>query len=442
MCARRDLNPRDQLAFDKAGRLVSYQVRLLALVCKLFTGSLKLICIYLFKIRFFVMIEAGEARELVSRYDADKIHIGVFGSHSAIDTLDSAKEFGFPVYLIVEKGREELYTRDFSSLIDGEDDKVMFLDKFEHLLHPENQKKLVDKNTIFFANRSTVAYCTTKKVEEEFKVPLFGSRRFLCAEDSNPLEGHSSQYQHLDAAGIPRPRQYEKPEDIDGLVIVKVRQANRPKERAFFEAVDYENFLTESKNLLEMGVISKEGLENAVIEEKLIGVYTNAVFHFSPLFNSVDLLGFGDREQTNLSSFLNQSAQMQGKLSAKGFIRTNEEMTHRPKRVRESYIPQVINAARNFQEALKKEEPSGMIGLAGLQGAWPLDQNNKPRFTVYDVAYRWTGDLIANNFMRILTRKYRRHLPEHVHEISSMGDLSMLDIYLAAKQGNLNFVVT
>lgn len=401
------------------------------------------------------MIGQAEARNIVNSYEPKGIHVGVFGSHSALEAADAAKDFGIPVYLVVEEGRHSLYTDDYHYLFDGPGDQTMMLDKFEHLLYKENQEKLRAANTIMIPNRSLVSYLTAKGVEEELRIPLVGSRRFLCAEDAKSLPGHSSQYDHMDAAGIRRPRQYKSPSEIDGPAIVKVRQAKRPRERAFFEVADQNDFDEMAVTAQKVGLIDAEGLANALIEEKLIGVYTNAVFHFSPIFGSMDLLGFGDREQTNWSSFLMQTAEMQHKLKARmmanRFRLTNEEITHRPKTLRESYIPQVIDAAQRFQAVLRKEEYPGMIGIAGLQGAWPIDENNKPQFTVYDIAYRWTGDPHIGRtspFMNMITKRYRKQLREYclkdfeVERIESMGHLTMLDILAAVKEDVLENVVT
>ena len=52
------------------------------------------------------------------------------------------------------------------------------------------------------------------------------------------------------------------------------------------------------------GIITCEALENAVIEEYVIGAKFNANLFWSPLTDEIDLLGFDRRIQTDLDGVL------------------------------------------------------------------------------------------------------------------------------------------
>ena len=61
------------------------------------------------------MITLEEMRKTAQTYRADKVHIGVIGSHSALALGMAAKAFGAKTLLVVEKGRDALYTREHKS---------------------------------------------------------------------------------------------------------------------------------------------------------------------------------------------------------------------------------------------------------------------------------------------------------------------------------------
>jgi len=73
-------------------------------------------------------------------------------------------------------------------------------------------------------------YVGVDGIENEFKIPMYGNRKMLRTEDRN---AEKSQYYFLEKAGIRFPKQFEKPEQIDRLVLVKVQRADKPLERPF-----------------------------------------------------------------------------------------------------------------------------------------------------------------------------------------------------------------
>ncbi len=144
--------------------------------------------------------------------------IGMVGSHTARQIAPSAKRWGFETLIIMEKGRDELYTKFNSWLFD----EAIVVDSFRDVLDNEFQSILREKNVILVPNRSFAVYVGPEEIKKKFHAPLFGSRELLPIEDRANLRG---QYYLLDKAGIPMPMTFSSPEEIDRLVIVKLPQA-------------------------------------------------------------------------------------------------------------------------------------------------------------------------------------------------------------------------
>ena len=81
-------------------------------------------------------------------------------------------------------------------------------------------------------------------------VPIYGTRGMLKLEERDVPK---NQYYLLDKAGIRYPKIYSSPEDIDRLVIVKVNEAIRGYERAFFYATNFKDYQKKSKILKQIG---------------------------------------------------------------------------------------------------------------------------------------------------------------------------------------------
>jgi len=149
-------------------------------------------------------------------------------------------------------------------------------------------------------------YAGYENIEEKFTVPLMGNRSILRTEERNTPR---NQLYLLQKAGIKTPKTFNSPEDIDRLVIVKVAEKERTIERAFFYASTPEEYKKKSDERIKQGIITKKALEDAVIEEYVIGAKFNANMFWSPLTGDIDLLGFDKRVQTDLDGILDLPAQ-------------------------------------------------------------------------------------------------------------------------------------
>ena len=372
-----------------------------------------------------------KAKKIAESYDS--VSIGIFGSHSAKEIGMAAKSFGFKTVIVVQKGRDKLYTKYNRHLYD----EVIVLERFKDMLNEEVQEKLIEENVIIIPNRSFAVYVGYDGIENEFKVPIYGNRYLLRAEERDNPKG---QYYLLEKAGIRFPKKFESPEEIDRLVVVKVQQAKNPLERAFFYASSPEDYYKQAEELIKAGVINEEGLKKARIEEYVLGARFNANFHsyaLKDIFGDFDFVGFSDRRQVNLQGFLNLPAKDQLKINVPV---KNEEIGHFGVTMRESKQEMVYEAGEKFIRACEEEYPPGIIGLFGLQGAvaYSPEDDTKLEFVVFDVSLRVPGDPAigpTSPEMRNLSLK-------HGVRIEDPLDLTMMEIKKAWQLGRLGEVVT
>ncbi|NJE05766.1 formate--phosphoribosylaminoimidazolecarboxamide ligase family protein [Thermococcus sp. M36] len=335
------------------------------------------------------MISREEILGVLERYDPEKITVGVIGSHSALDIADGAKEEGLPVLVVAQMGRHRTYAEYFKlrktrdGLTKGFIDEVIVLEKFRRII--DIQDELVKRNVIFVPNRSFVVYTGIDRVENEFKVPLFGSRNLLRSEERSE---EKSYYWLLERAGLPYPEPVE-PEGIDevGLVIVKLPHAKKRLERGFFTAASYNEFREKAEKLIKLGVITEEDLARARIERYIIGPVFNFDFFYSPIDGEIELLGIDWRFETSLDGHVRLPAHQQLTLPEHQFEPEYTVTGHAASTLRESLLEKVFDMAERYVKATQEYYPPGIIGPFTLQTAVDKDLN----FYIYDVAPRTGG---------------------------------------------------
>jgi 5-formaminoimidazole-4-carboxamide-1-(beta)-D-ribofuranosyl 5'-monophosphate synthetase len=335
------------------------------------------------------MIEREQILEILERYDKENITIGAIGSHSALDIADGAKEEGFRTLIVAQKGREKTYAKYFKEkttkdgLTKGFIDEVIILEKFGKII--DIQEELRKRNVIFIPNRSFVVYTGIDRVENEFPVPLFGSRNLLRSEERSE---EKSYYWLLEKADLPYPEPV-KPEEIDdvGLVIVKLPHAKKRLERGFFTAASYKEFREKAEKLMKLGVITEGDLAKARIERYIIGPVFNFDFFYSPIDEEVELLGIDWRFETSLDGHVRLPAPQQMTLPEHQFEPEYTVCGHASSTLRESLLEKVFDMAERYVEGAKKYYPPGIIGPFTLQTAVDKDLN----FYIYDVAPRTGG---------------------------------------------------
>lgn len=377
------------------------------------------------------MLSREEIQRLVEDYS--DVTVGIFGSHSAKETGMAAKAAGLKTAIVVEEGREKLYTKYNPHLYD----EVIAVEKFRDMLGREVQERLRELCTIFIPNRSFSVYVGYDGIENSFEVPIYGNRFILRAEDRQDERG---QYHLLKRAGVRLPEEFSSPEEIDRLCVVKVQQAENLLERAFFYASSPDDYHSQVEELKRLGVVNDEVLKEARIEEYVLGARFNANFHAFALeetFGRLVLAGFSDRRQVNLQGFLNLPARDQ--LKIKEAVK-NEEIGHFGLTMRESKQHLAYEAAERFLDVVPEIYPPKMIGPFSLQGGvqYAPGGGNKLEFVVFDLSPRVPGDPAigpTSPEMRNLSLKYGRKIKDPL-------DLGMMEIRGALERRELSRIVT
>lgn len=373
------------------------------------------------------MIDRREMQKTVSAYKT--VTIGSLGSHSALDISKGAKDEGFKTLVVCEKGREKTYDEYFKTRgKTGVVDETIILNKFKEIAKPDVVKKLNQKKTIFIPHRSFSVYVGYDAIENDFKVPLFGSRTMLRAEERDTPK---NQYYLMDKAGIPRARVFKDPNDIDSLALVKVSEAQRGYERAFFLCSSPGEFAEKAGELLETGKISEEGLSKAVIEEFIIGAQVNFNYFYSPLEERLELMGTDMRRQTNMDGILRLPAPQQMEV-LKHVSATSIEAGHVACTVKESMLEEIFELGERFVEVSKRYYDPGIIGPFALQAAF-VPGPPKETAVVFDVSLRVPGSPGI---------KYTPYSGYLFGEEMSVGRRIAIEIKKAIKTKKLKEVVT
>lgn len=340
------------------------------------------------------MIGRDEVLANLGRYDLDKAKIGVVASHSALDTCDGAISEGFRTVAVCQKGREKTFANYFrtqrdpsGNIIRGVVDEPVIVDKFKDVVKPDVQRKLMDNNVLFVPNRSFVSYAGIDAVEDDFKVPIVGSRNLLRSEERGDEKDY---YWILEKAGMPFPKKVNRPEDIDGLTIIKVHHKVKKLERGFFTAKDYDQFVEKSTELIKQGVIEEDFVKHARMEQYIIGPVFNLDFFRSPLEEKgeqIELLGVDWRFESSLDGYVRLTGKQQVELENDGIIPEYTVCGHNSATLRESLLDNAFDLAEKYVAATKKYYDPGIIGPFCLQTCVDKDLN----FFVYDVAPRIGG---------------------------------------------------
>lgn len=215
------------------------------------------------------MIEREEIKETLSSYEGD-LTLGILCSHSALQLLHGAKLEGFKTLGICPKERK----RTYSAFPRARPDDFLLLDEFKDLLKEENQKKLLEENTIIIPHGSFVEYVGAENLLEKFRVPIFGNRNSLEWEGSR-----EKQREWLEKSGVQVPKRYENPSEIDGRVFVKFSGAKGG--RGAFIARSEEEFDEKIKETVGGGIIEESDIENITIQEFMPGVRYYPHYFFS-----------------------------------------------------------------------------------------------------------------------------------------------------------------
>jgi 5-formaminoimidazole-4-carboxamide-1-(beta)-D-ribofuranosyl 5'-monophosphate synthetase len=363
------------------------------------------------------VIRRSDIQGIVNGYS--DLTVGALGSHSALEIMDGAKDEDLRTIVVCQRGRETPYKR-FSRL----SDEIIIVNKFKDMLSTKIQSRLRLSNTIVVPHRALTAYLGYKGIEDGFRVPIFGNRALFQAEERSHKK---NQYYLLEKARIKHPKLFKSPKEIDRPAIVKVQEKSRKLERAFFNVSSYSDYKEKTETKIKHGLISKEDLKIASIEELVIGTYFNFNYFTTPISDEVDFLGIERRLQTNLHDFNALPARQQLEIDVS---LQNIEVGHTPASIRESLLDKVLSAGDKFVRAVKKEYSPGIIGPFSLQSVITRDLE----IIVYDVSLRVPGNPILATTSPYTKYKYGSTF--------GVGRRIAMELKKAQQEGRLADIVT
>ena len=320
--------------------------------------------------------------------------ISTLGSHSALDVCEGAKAEGFDTLVVAQRGRERTYLGPYKSrkretaggVRDvGVVDELLLVNKFGEMADEKHLEFMKKRNCVFVPNRSFAVYVGYDAIEKKFDIPVFGNKHLLRAEER---DAPKNQYHLMEKAGMRTPKKFRSPKDIDRLCIVKVSEAKRTYERAFFLARSHDEYVERSEALVKSGKTTPEQLAKAAIEEYIVGAHFNLNFFYSPVHEELELLGIDTRRQTNIDGYLRMPADVQLEL-LKMQQPSTIEVGHISCTLRESLLEQCFEIGERFVHAVQKEYKDGIIGPFALQGAFVEDEGEK--FVCFDISLRMPG---------------------------------------------------
>ena len=367
----------------------------------------------------------------------------ILGSHSALDARGGARDYGLKSIVYTTKARAPIYLQNIIGGVPDEeiedlpsiamrDVKVVFdpldidkdgdwrltiliLDRYDDIL--KYSDILLDLEAIQIPNRAFSVYVcgdpVCKQIEDNFPVPILGSRHLLKIENREEVE--KDYYWYAEKAGIPIPKKYSFEvyergirfkEFIDEPLILKAEHAERHFERAFIFASDSGDLEEKVEKEIENRTLNKESLENARVEQIVLGPHANFNFFFSPLnaeeeWGDVDdalakiygvsvekarfmlaneLMSIDERRETILDGLKRLPVDVQRKIEE--HMNPSFEVTfHALISVRESLIKDVLKVANQLLLSLAKYEPPGIIGAWCLQTLVTWDKPSRYNYT-------------------------------------------------------------
>ncbi|MBT5015991.1 DUF1297 domain-containing protein [Candidatus Peregrinibacteria bacterium] len=395
------------------------------------------------------MVTKEDIQKILAGYDLNNLTIGVLGGHSALDVANGAKKHGFRTVAVCQKNRANTFSKYYKTRGDkGCIDEVILVDKFEDVTKEDVQKQLRELNTIFIHNRYFWVYFNDfADIEERFQVPIYGLRQGVKLEERDqPL----NQYHLLEKAGIRLPKilreggeVLEKEElnkrlehhfvkEKGAPILVKANEATRSYERAFFVATTAADYFKKAEEMVSAGITTQENVNQATIEEFVIGAHVNLNFFYSELNNELELMGTDSRRQTSLDGFLRLDGKTQTDLLNGGYKPSMIETGHFAVTMKESLLEKAYDIGEKFVKTMKETVPPGMIGPFALQGAVAAYEGRE-EFVIFDVSMRIPGSPGT---------KYTPYSGYMYGESLSYGERIAMEIKQAVDENRLPEIIT
>jgi 5-formaminoimidazole-4-carboxamide-1-(beta)-D-ribofuranosyl 5'-monophosphate synthetase len=284
------------------------------------------------------MVSKKDIDKILEGYDLGKLVVCTIGSHSALQIAKGARDEGLPNLLVCTKKNASFY-EEWPCV-----DDVMVVDSYKDLLSEKVQATLRERNAVIVPHGSFVEYVGAGNILGKLNVPMFGSRVVLEWESDR-----KKQFEWLKAAEAKTPREFRNPEDIDRLVIVKFPGAKGGA--GYFLARDEREY-EEKMNGIDLPEKVKAG---CMIQEYVVGTRFYPHYFYSPLDDSLQLLGMDIRYESNVDGLSRVP-------DAVGIEPSYVVTGNIPVVMRESLLPGLMELGRNVVKASKKLFAPGMLG--------------------------------------------------------------------------------
>ena len=357
-----------------------------------------------------------EIEEILNNYDKDKISIGTIGSHSALNIFKGAKDEGFRTVCICRKSDEIVYRRFPVT------DEILLVEDFRELLDDKIQEKLRRLNTILIPHGSFNAYLDLDEVIDDLYVPMFGNRQLLQWEVDR-----EKQEIWLRRANLHLPKTFEKPDNIEGLTIVKFPGAKGGK--GYFLVDSPEAFYRKSEDMIRKGFIKKEDVGKIHLQEYIFGVTVYPSYFHSLVRKRVELLCVDRRYESSIDSLGRIPAEEQLKMD--GLVPTYTVVGNFPITLRESLLSRYIRMGDNVVKVSEEIAPPGIIGPFCLETI----VNDVPEVFVFEISAR----IVAGTNVGVGTSPYSYLMyGEQIY----MGRRIAMEVKSAIIEGKIGEVVT
>lgn len=376
------------------------------------------------------MIKREDMQEVVRGYK-QPIPL-ILGSHSALDAAAGARNQRLRRIIYTTPGRANIYiqnpivgresriedlpSRVRESVIVRNDPKdirkaaswdqcILVLDSYKDILKYTDEIR--DLEGVQIPNRAFSVYVggeACKEIEEDFDVPIIGSRSLLKIE--NREEVKENYYWYLEQAEIPHPEEFLFDVKSDGTgirfkktverpLVLKVPHKTRRLERGFIFAASSLDMEEKVENFIKVGIVDPNDLTVGRAEEYVPGVTANFNFFYSPIYARQDwgeseeylmkakgisrerarswlaneFMSIDERREATHDGVIRMSAELQLKVNWEKtpYPRTFEVTAHLPMSLRESLIRKIHPIADTFLEKTMEVDPPGMIGAYCIQ---------------------------------------------------------------------------
>ncbi len=263
-----------------------------------------------------------------------RFKIATLGSHSALQILKGAHDEGFKTLLVCTSDRISLYER-FNFI-----DRIIEIKSYSEF--PKIEKILIKEKAIIIPHGSFVAYLGEEE-NKKMKVPYFGNKRVLDWESDR-----IKQREWMEKAGIPVPRKYNNPDEIDKPVLVKTYGA----------AGGHGYFFAKNKKQFALRIKSLKNKPH-LIQEYVIGVPLYIHYFYSPLTGKLEILSIDKRYESNVDSLGRIPSQNQQGL---GIEPSFVVVGNSPLVLRESLLADAFEMGERVVKESKKLMPGGLWG--------------------------------------------------------------------------------